>query len=123
MEALLVIYALFIGLTFLFDRSFVGIMIYGYQLGKMMVGASFLVCLIVIVLTILKKYPEPLNEFSDSAKILSFIFLTFILSLLINGTDFFSSYTFKSSSYIWVNGYLFLSVFIFTKLNSQKKTY
>jgi hypothetical protein len=121
MEALLLIYALFIGLTFLFDRSFVGIMIYGYQLGKMMVGASFLVCLIVIVLTILKKYPEPLNEFSDSAKILSFIFLTFILSLLINGTDFFSSYTFKSSSYIWVNGYLFLSVFIFTKLNSQKK--
>ena len=116
-----IFYSLTIGLVFLFDRSFVGIIIYGQQLGKLIVGASLVFSLVFMIMHIFRKNIVSVSKFSNSLTLFSFIVTTFFLSLIFHDTDLMSAYTFKSSSYIWVNSILFFSIIIFKNIESKEK--
>jgi len=85
-----------------FNRSFVGIMILGFRLGEFIVLFGLLLSLFFFISG---------NIGFKNNKILLFyrlIILSFLISLFLNNGSFVSSYTYKSSSYIWMVSYIFL---------------
>jgi hypothetical protein len=89
-----------------FGRSFVGLLIKNIQLGKLLIFGSFIISLIFLVYSFID-YKYFYNEILLS-RIHQIIIISFFISILINNTTFLSSYTFKSSSYIWTLSFLFL---------------
>ena len=84
-----------------FNRSFVGIMIFGFRLGEFIVLFGLLLSLFFFISG---------NIGFKNNKILLFyrlIILSFLISLFLNNGSF-VSYTYKSSSYIWMVSYIFL---------------
>lgn len=85
-----------------FNRSFVGIMIFGFRLGEFIVLFGLLLSLFFFISG---------NIGFKNNKILLFyrlIILSFLISLFLNNGSFVSIYTYKSSSYIWMVSYIFL---------------
>ena len=97
---------IFISLTFLFSRSFMGLYFFGYRLGELLVGFALVFWVFCFVLVIFKKY-----SFMLSNTLLGAIFLlplSFISIVLIRENNLFSTYTFKASSYIWTVSFFFI---------------
>ncbi len=118
MESLSRFILFFFFLTFLFSRSFLGIYIFGYRIGELAILFSTLLFLLVIFIGIQNKKA---NIFFGKTKLIIFsIFIYFILSSLINNTSFLNTYTYKSSSYIWVLGFMFLGSY---STNIYEKSY
>lgn len=85
-----------------FNRSLVGIMIFDFRLGEFIVLFGLLLSLFFFISG---------NIGFKNNKILLFyrlIILSFLISLFLNNGSFVSSYTYKSSSYIWMVSYIFL---------------
>mgnify|MGYP002013033755 FL=1 len=120
-DSSVVIYSLLIGLVFIFDRSFIGFMIAGQQIGKLIVGVGFLATFLFIILRFYNLNLLNLDDYSLSLSILSTIVLTFFISIFIHGTNVFSEYTFKTSSYIWTASILYISLVIFKDINRYNK--
>ncbi len=120
-DSSVVLYSLLIGLVFIFDRSIVGFMISGQQMGKLVVGVGFLATFLFIILRFYNLNLLNLDDYSLSLSILSTIVLTFFISIFLYGTDLFSAYTFKSSSYIWTASILYISLVIFKDINRYNK--
>ncbi len=116
-----IVYSLFIGLVFIFDRSIIGFMIFGQQLGKLVVAVGFLATFLFIFLRFYNINLLKLNQFSSTLNFLTLIVLTFFISLFLYKTDIFSAYTFKSSSYIWTVSIFFISFAVFMDINRYKK--
>ena len=116
-----ILYSLFIGLVFIFDRSIIGFMIFGQQLGKLVVAVGFLATFLFIFLRFYNTHLLKLNQFSSTLNFLTLIVLTFFISLFLYKTDIFSAYTFKSSSYIWTVSIFFISFAVFMDINRYKK--
>ena len=104
-------------LSLFFARPFVGLQYLGFRLGEFLTLAGLIVCLIFFFLP--KKY-QKFTLFNDF-QFYSFklIILSFFLVTIITGGDFLSSYTYKSSSYIWTTGFIFFG--ITTRLDSYIK--
>ena len=96
---------IFVSSSIIFSRSFFGIYFMGYRLGEIVVAIS----LILYFLFLFKR-----NIFSDSLQqifyILFAIFLSFIISIIFEEGYYFSSYLFKSSSYIWTISFIFVGL-------------
>lgn len=120
-DSSVVLYSLLIGLVFIFDRSIVGFMISGQQIGKLIVGVGFLATFLFIILRFYNLNLLNLDDYSLSLSILFTIVLTFFISIFLYGTDIFSAYTFKSSSYIWTASILYISLVIFKDINKYNK--
>lgn len=105
----------FFGCVILFNRSFVGLYIFGFRLGEILTGVGLLISLIFLILP--KKYLSNFyfNNFQYYGSKL--IVLSFFLINIINNGSFTSTYTYKSSSYIWT------TFFIFFGLITNLKTY
>ena len=99
-DSSVVLYSLLIGIVFIFDRSIVGFMISGQQVGKLIVGIGFLATFLFIILRFYNLNLLNLDDYSLSLSILSAIVLTFFISIFLYGTNIFSAYTFRTSSYI-----------------------
>ncbi len=105
-------------LSMVFTRSFYGLKIFGFRLGELAVGFGLFLIIIFCISQIIKK-----NYFSDFPSAPFYVVLiTFLCSLLLNKGSLFSQYTFKSSSFLWMVGYIFLGYsffryFKFTKLH------
>ncbi len=91
---------LFIGST-TFDRSFVGLNLFGYRLGELIVGGFAIVSILLLFLNkkIIKDFG--LDIFNFEIYILKIIIFSFFISIYFFNTSLFSTYPFKSSSYIW----------------------
>lgn len=96
-------------LSMVFTRSFYGLKIFGFRLGELTVGFGLLLIIVFCILLIFKK--SNFSDFPNTAFYL--VFLTFLFSLLLNGGSLFSQYTFKSSSFLWMIGYIFLGFTFF----------
>tara|TARA_B100001029_G_C15060319_1_gene457871 strand:+ start:1365 stop:2720 length:1356 start_codon:yes stop_codon:yes gene_type:complete len=120
-DSSVVLYSLLIGIVFIFDRSIVGFMISGQQVGKLIVGIGFLATFLFIILRFYNLNLLNLDDYSLSLSILSAIVLTFFISIFLYGTNIFSAYTFRSSSYIWTASILYISLVIFQDINKYKK--
>ena len=120
-DSSVVLYSLLIGIVFIFDRSIVGFMISGQQVGKLIVGIGFLATFLFIILRFYNLNLLNLDDYSLSLSILSAIVLTFFISIFLYGTNIFSAYTFRTSSYIWTASILYISLVIFQDINKYKK--
>lgn len=105
--------------VFLFSRSFVGISFFGFRVGELSMVFSMFTMIISLILNLRKdnylgKVPKNLI-FTNILLIFSFIVLTFL-----NNGSFGSTYTFKSSSYIWSIGFLYLGIFICKDISISK---
>ena len=109
---------IFISLTFLFSRSFMGLYFFGYRLGELLVGFALVFWVFCFVLVIFKKYNFLLsNTFLGSIFLLP---LSFISIVLIRENNLFSTYTFKASSYIWTVSFFFIGIYIFKNFDFDK---
>ena len=107
-------YLLFLILIFVYGRAFVGISIYGFRIGELIVAFS-------LVLTLGAFIDSQFRKSSISKMVrthLGFV-ITFVMIAILTNSPFFKSYTFQSSSYIWTIGYFYLG-YIFFKRNKIK---
>lgn len=101
-------------LNMMFTRSFAGIYIFGYRIGELEVLFSLVICIGSFIYSIIQKNN---NELSGFTKYLNLIIVSFILISIITRTDLLNSYAYKSSSYIWTVGFLFIGIFVADYLN------
>ena len=109
---------LFFVSVFLFARSFMGIYIFGFRIGELAMGFS----LLIFIFSMVTFYSS--NIFNNSNKKIFFITfflisITFIVNVFIYGNSI-STYTFRSSSYIWTTGFLFFG-YQFFRVNTLSK--
>ena len=91
-----------------FMRSFVGIYIFGIQLGKIYTGLSLLACLLLSSKKIFFLFfNEDLNNLRKS---LQFVTLSFFVVVLINRNFKFDLSSLRNSSFVWSIGYFFIGI-------------
>ena len=99
---------LFLILIFVFGRAFIGITVFGFRIGELIVAFSLLLTSGAFIDSQFRKSP-----IKRLMKIhLSFV-ITFIIITILTDSSFFESYTYKSSSYIWTIGYLYFGYIFF----------
>lgn len=106
-----------VGLNMIFARSFVGISVLGIRIGELEVAGALLVSLIFLFSS--NFFPFTLDK--DFNKYFKLIIISFFLVALATQTDLMSTYTYKSSSYIWTVSFIFFGAFIYKYLNSLLK--
>ena len=97
--------------VFLFSRSFVGISVLGFRIGEL----SMLFSILSMVFFIYLNYKSNIYvEYGTKRFVLTNIFFlfSFFILTIINQGSFLSTYTFKSSSYIWSIGFFYLGIII-----------
>ena len=114
------IFSLFVILTFMFGRSFMGIYIFEYRIGELTMGFAFLF-LMYSFLNFKKVYLAN-NMSKEFVLVLFFIFCFFIINSFISKSNFLDTYTFKSSSYVWSLG-MFSFGILFFKINPLNKNF
>ena len=98
-----------------FMRSFVGIYIFGIQLGKIYTGLSLLVCLLLSSKKIFFLFfNEDLNNLRKS---LQFVTLSFFVVVLINRNFTFDLSSLRNSSFVWSIGYFFIGYYLVNRIN------
>ena len=101
---------IFLVFTMLFNRSFVGLYIFGFRLGEFLTFFGLLIGLAFLILP--KKY---LNDFYFNDLqfySLKLIVLSYFLIGFLTNADFLNTYSYKSSSYIWTTFFLFLGALV-----------
>ena len=99
---------LFLILIFVFGRAFIGISIFGFRIGELIVAFSLLLTLGAFIDSQFRKSP-----IKRLMKIHLGFVITFIIITILTNSSFFESYTYKSSSYIWTIGYLYFGYIFF----------
>ena len=107
---------LFLLSTLVFGRSFMGLYIFNFRVGELLIGLSLISSLLLLI------------DFSNFQNILGskainfhiLIFLSFLLSLLINQGNFLNEYTYKSSSYLWSISAVYLGILFFKNFKFGK---
>lgn len=97
-------------LTLIFTRSFMGIYILNRRLGEFIVAFG-LVLVVSYLLYVFIKRDVMLSNFPFIYYFL--VFVVFNFSVFSNRGSLFAMYTFKSSSFIWITGYLFFGFYLF----------
>ncbi len=92
----------------LFNRSFIGLYIFGFRLGELLTAVGFIIALVYLFLP--KKYLKDFYFNDIQFYSLKLIILSFIIVGFFTDADFTSTYTYKSSSYIWTTFFLFLGL-------------
>jgi len=113
------IISLFFALVFILARTFMGVYIFGFRVGEIMVGAS----LLILIFSLILFYKELVDLFGKNLiQIFFLLLLSFIFNAFYTNSLFTSPYTYKSSSYIWTIGFFFLGYFFF-KVNNISTSY
>ena len=99
----------------LFTRSFVGIYIFGFRLGELLILLSFVLAIGILFLLFFDSMIFN-NNLLLTYKV--FIIMFFLIALLTN-TNLLTPYAFKTSSYIWTISFLFLGSYLLSKSNKQ----
>ena len=97
----------------IFTRSFVGLKILGFRLGELMVGFGLAMIIFYFVYSIVTN--ENYFSFFPQQSFL-IVFCLFLFTTLFTNGSLLSQYTYKSSSFLWMVGYLFLGYFFFDQL-------
>ncbi len=95
--------------TMTFTRSLMGLNVFGFRLGELIVGFGLLLIVIFMILKVFKVFDLIFFPY----KYLLLVLTSFLLSLFINKGNIFSLYTFKSSSFLWMIGYIFFAYYFF----------
>ena len=115
---LMIIYVLIIAIFVVFGRSFSGLSFFSFRLGELIVGFGMIFSFLVVLFHFYNK--EFLKGFDKQLKTFAVLLFSFFVSLFINNGSLFSTYTYKSSSYIWTIGLLFFSYCILRNSSIKK---
>lgn len=103
-------------LTLIFTRSFFGIKVFGFRLGELFVAFGLVLLIFFLFLNFLNR-----NTFrAFPYKSFYLFFIVFGVTFFLNKGSIFSTYTYKSSSFIWMIGYLFLGYYFFQSIEFRK---
>ena len=105
----------FLVLISLFSRSFVGLSYQGQLLGELIVGFSFVLSGIILLSP--KNIFAKNNVSTELFIVYKLIVIAFIVSTLYFESNYFDTYIYKTSSFIWMASYMFFSGFLFRKKN------
>jgi len=108
----------FLFLSIIFTRSFLGIQIWMFRLGELVMAFSALIFLITLIIF------KPIYEEKYKSIFLTsvLVLLTFGMTVVFTGSNLFNVYTYKASSYIWSIGFLFLGLTL-PKLKTLRRPY
>ena len=101
------VYLFILGLILIFARSFVGIYIFSFRIGEILILVSFAVS---ILLLIFPKYFRIYIEDKQLLNLQKLVVASFFLVSLITASSLTSSYAFKSSSYIWTISFIYFGI-------------
>lgn len=119
-KSIKILLMLFFMCIFGFGRSFMGIYIFNYRIGELIMGFSLLLFLISLIsFNKVSVFQDILNR-KIYITLLFIVFSFFILSF-ISDSSLLNPYTYKASSYIWSLGFLFLSIVFFDKVELKEK--
>ena len=92
------IFLFFIFFAFIFSRSFVGIYIFDFRIGELIVGLT----LIIFIYSLIFDFQNNRLKVFDKnfRKIFILIFFSFLLNAFYSNSNFFSTYTYKSSRHL-----------------------
>ena len=109
----------FLNLLFVmvFMRSFVGIYIFGFQIGKIYTGISLVICLLLIIRPLTSKIFEP--ELNKLIRCVQIILFSFLIVLIFNRTLEFNTNILRNSSYLWSLGYFFLGYYFLKRIEKR----
>lgn len=106
------LFAIFVVLTLLFGRSFMGLYLFSYRIGELLILLAFLLTLYFIFNR--KKF---VAEYDPSFyNLLILITVTFLIFIFINEDSLLNPYVYKSSLYIWTTSFIFVGKTIFENL-------
>ena len=94
----------------LFNRSFVGLYIFGFRLGELLTLVGLLIG--IIFLSLPKKYLRDFYFNDLQFYSLKIIVLSYFIIGFLTNANFLNTYSYKSSSYIWTTFFLFLGIII-----------
>ena len=103
---------IFFSAIFLFVRSFMGIYLFNYRIGELAVLFCFLLTGFYVLFLYRKNF---LGKPTDINYLL--IVISFLLTLIISGSNIFDTYTYKSSSYIWTMSFIFVGIYIYKNID------
>jgi len=109
---------LFLLLIIIFSRSFIGVYIFGFRIGELIVGFALLGTIVVLLF-----YRKELSEVvsKNLLNLHSLLILNFVFLVVINGASFKDLYIFKSSSYLWNIFYIYFGFYLFKKFKLTKQ--
>jgi len=102
------LFMLFLILIFVYSRAFIGLSIFGFRIGELIVAFSLILTLGAFIDSQFRK--SPIDRLMKTQ--MGFV-ITFIIITILTNSTLFESYTYKSSSYIWTIGYLYLGYIFF----------
>ena len=103
-----ILFFIFLASVMLFNRSFVGLYLFGYRFGEILTLIGFLISIIFLLLP--KKYLKDFYFNERQFYSLKLIILSFFIVGVFTGANFLNTYSFKSSSYIWTVSFLFIGI-------------
>ena len=111
----------FLFLIIIFSRSLIGVYLYGFRLGELMVGFSLLGTLVALSI-----YRNKIKYFFGKHFYISHILLvaTFLITVLLSNASLLDTYLYRTSSYIWAIFYLYFGLLVFNyfKINEKNKS-
>lgn len=111
----------FIGCLLVFNRPFVGLNVFGFRIGEILVGLGFLFSLLLFFIFVLNNNKYIKNLPYSSVAIYCLIIFSFFISLYMNDTQIARTYTYRISSYIWTTGYFFIGHYLFSNHDIFRK--
>lgn len=105
-------------LLIVFTRSFAGIYISQYRLGEYLVAFGLVVTVILLFIS-----REKIDIDSPVLNIFKLIFVAFLTTSIVTGSDLLWTYTYRVTSFIWTASYVFIGYFLFKDIFSKNKTY
>lgn len=109
---------IFLFLMLAFVRSFMGINIFNFRLGEILVGFSLLLTFLIIFLLLSKN-----NIFYEIDKKIKFFYFLIVVSFFVvtflSNSDLSRIYTYKASSYIWTMSFIFIGYFFYNYGNDE----
>jgi len=95
----------------IFARSFVGIYIFGFRIGEYLVVASLVLTILAIVAYLFNQ--DIFGKLIKVVRVHFLLVLSFIAIMFLTNSSFVSTYTYKSSSYIWTLAFIYCGYFVF----------
>ncbi|OUW74369.1 MAG: hypothetical protein CBD76_00420 [Pelagibacteraceae bacterium TMED216] len=112
-----IFYFLNLLLVMVFMRSFVGIYIFGFQVGKIYTGISLIICLLLTIRPFTSQLLEP--ELNKLINVIKLILFSFLIVLIINKSFNFNTDILRNSSYLWSLGYFFLGFYFLKRVDKR----
>jgi len=110
------IYYFLLMFSMLFARSFVGLTFFGFRLGELIIGCSFLLS---VVLFLPRKYlPNKISE-NNLLIILRLLILSVFVVALFTSSPLTSLYFVRSSSYVWSITFIFFGIYFLDFLRNN----